>query len=356
MMTPNPIVARQLEVNAGKLAHVASTLFLETRVIDDQDDVNMHEEWSHHFKQRILELSAALAAGERQLFTSRVTWSRRAMRARLRENVPIRESLRSLRNALVTEFDPATVSDALSCIDTAITEYRDDLPEDQVSQLEPGVRDQRLALLYLQSALEGDTREAMDLVLDAIGPDLSPADAITHVLLPAQREVGHLWHIDHVTVAEEHLVTATTHRLMAVIADRAPRARSRGKTAIAASVAGNVHDTGIRAIAYLLEMDGWRSIYLGSDLPRNDLPASMHFFDADVALLSIALSSQLPRLRQTISAIRETCDPKVRVLVGGNAFWDAPEAWRAIGADGFSRDAQSAVRLAAETCRDQNHH
>ena len=245
----------------------------------------------------MLELSAALAAGEETLFTSRVAWSRRALQARLQDNVPLRETLHSLRTALQDQFDASTVGDALSCIDSAIREYQNDLPEAQISQLDPGIANERLALIYLQTALEGNTHQAMEIILDAIDDGLSHADAITKVLLPAQVEIGHLWHIDHVTIAEEHLVTGTTIRLMAVIADRAPRAADLGKTAVTASIAGNVHDIGIRAISYLLEMSGWRTIYLGSDVPRSDLPAAIHFFDADVALLSTALPSQLPRLQ-----------------------------------------------------------
>ena len=352
MLNPNPALARSLEDRADKLAATACSLFLETwqeaqERVNHSAGSNLHQEWTHHFRQRVLELSAALAAGEQRLFTERVSWSRRAMRARAQDNTPIHESLHSLRKALSAEFDEDTLAEALSCIDAAIEDYSNRLPEEQVSRLEPGIPNQRLALLYLQTALEGNTHQAMEIVLDAIEGGLPHAEAISDVLLPAQAEIGHLWHIDHVTIAEEHLVTTTTHRLMAVIADRAPRVPDRGKTAVAASIAGNVHDTGIRAIAYLLEMDGWRTIYLGGDVPRNELPAAVHFFDADVVLLSTALSSQLSRLRDSILTIREICDKDVRIMVGGNAFWDAPQAWKTIGADGFTGDAMSAVNLAA---------
>ena len=362
MITPNPALARTLESRADRLASIASELLLQNWKEGDGPKTgrsarsNLQDEWTHHFRQRVLELSAALATGEQRLFTERVSWSRRAMRARMQDNSPIHESLHSLRKALREEFDEDTLGEALSCIDAAIDDYRNKLPEEQVSRLEPGIPTQRLALLYLQSALEGNTRQAMEIVLDAIDAGLPHKEAITNVLLPAQAEIGHLWHIDHISISEEHIVTTTTHRLMAVIVDRAPRVADRGKTAVAASIAGNVHDTGIRAISYLLELDGWRTIYLGADMPRNDLPAAVHFFDADVVLLSTALSSQLSRLRDSIAAIREICAKDVRIMVGGNAFWDAPEAWKTIGADGYTGDAMSAVTLAAALAGPQLRH
>lgn len=345
-MIPNPTVARELEAKADRLAAIASTLFLEHHAGRD-DGTFLHDEWAHHFRQRVLELSAALATGEERLFTERVNWTRRALQARPRHHLPIGESLRSLRTALTREFDADTVSSALLCIDSAINDHGNPLPELQLSQLQPGKSNERLALLYLHAALEGNVREAMNIVLAAIDDGLPHADAITRVLLPAQSEVGHLWHIDHVTVAEEHLVTTTTQRLMAVIAERAPRLADRGQTAVAASIAGNAHDTGIRAIAYLLELEGWRTIYLGSDVPRNDLPAAIHFFDADVVLLSTALSSQIPRLADSIEAIRSICEKNIRIMVGGSAFADAPDAWQRTGADGYTGSADEAVAMAS---------
>lgn len=347
-MNANPIAARKLEANANELANAACTIFLQSQPRSKPVSEDLREEWSHHFRQRVLELSAALATGESSLFTSRVLWSRQAMQARTRNNVPLKNTLHSLRKALTEQFPDEFLNDALSCIDRAITDYREELPEPAVSRLDPAVPHQRMALLYLQSALEGNSVQAMQCVCDAIDDGLSHAEAITRVLLPAQAEVGHLWHIDHITIAEEHLVSTTTQRLMAVIADRAPKMPDRGKTAVTASVSSNAHDIGIRAIAYLMEMSGWRTIYLGADVPRNDIPAAVHFYDADIALLSIALSAQLPKLQKSIAAIRDHCDGDIKILVGGNAFSDAPEVWRSIGADGYTPDALSAVRLAGE--------
>ena len=196
----------------------------------------------------------------------------------------------------------------------------------------------------------------MEIVLDAIDDGMPHATAITDVLLAAQREVGHLWHLDQMTIAEEHLVTTTTQRLMAVIASKAPRTMDLGKTAVTASVAGNAHDLGIRAISYLMEMNGWRVIFLGPDVPRDNLPAAIHFFDADIALLSLTLSSQLTALQDTIATIKSTSDREIKVMVGGNAFRDAPDAWRKLGADAYAKDAQQALEGAIRLLSDRVTH
>lgn len=346
MHAPNPTAARQLENSVAELAENACALLLNRQSGKQSPSTDLRNEWAHHFRQRVLELSAAIAAGQPSLFTSQVRWSRQALQARSQDHIPLDQTLTSLRAALREQMPEDLAQDALIYIDQALSEQKQTLPVAQPSQLDPRHEKQRLALLYLQAALEGEAGQAMELVLEAIEAGLSPVSAITDVLLPAQSEVGHLWHLDHVTIAEEHLVTSTTQRLMALIADRAKPSPPRGRTAVAASVAGNAHDIGIRAIAYLLEMDGWRAIYLGSDVPRNALPTAIHFFNADIALLSVALSSQIPKLQHYLNAIHKHCEERVRILIGGNGLIDAPDAWRNMGADGYAPDAVSAIALA----------
>ena len=177
---------------------------------------------------------------------------------------------------------------------------------------------------------------------------LTVRNAILKVLLPAQREVGTLWHLNEISVAEEHMVTMTTQRLMAVLADRVDRDPDSGRTVIAAAVAGNIHDIGIRAIAYLIEIAGWRTIYLGPDVPKSDIPAAVECFDADLIMLSLALSSQIPALQRAIDAIRKRNGSSVKIMIGGNGLAGAPDLWKDLGADGYAPTADAALAMANE--------
>ena len=321
------------------------------RLLEDQPGIEARyapgavDSWKSHLNQRILELAAAAAAGSADMFVNRVVWSRKTFEARELEPKDLEASLVALENVLgekLPDNAKGTVLQLVRDARTAVIAQPD--PED--SALDPTQMHDRLALRYLQCAVEGNVLPAMEVVLDALEDNLTVQDAILRVLLPAQTEIGRLWHLDHVSVAEEHLVTTTTQRLMAVLASRATRRRDNGRTAVAAAVAGNVHDVGIRALAYLLEMDGWRTIYLGSDVPRGDLPATGQFFEADVILLSCALSVQLKTVRSTIAAIRERSERDVKIMVGGLAFYEAPDLWKEIGADGYAPNAKEALALA----------
>lgn len=154
-----------------------------------------------------------------------------------------------------------------------------------------------------------------------------------------------MWHVGEVSVAEEHIVTATTERAMSLLAERAPRRDANGKTMIAAVVAGNSHGLGVRALADFFEIAGWRSICLGADVPAADVATAAVYFSADLVVLSAALTTQLKALRRTIETVRRLPDLEVEILVGGVAFAGTGESWRRLGANGHAETADGAVAL-----------
>lgn len=349
MKPQNLICADALIASQQDICDLASDHLLETHPAMAQrfgDDARQH--WRDHFSDRVAELSEAIAADEPQIFKSHVAWAQRAITSRSINVDYIGTTLVSLQVAIGKTLDTTSQEITFAFLSAAtetMTETDDTLWE---TALDAGLPHDRLALHYIQMVIAGNVRAGMQVVLDALEEGFATEDLYLRVLLPAQSEVGRLWHLNEVSVAEEHLVTSTTQRLMAILADRTPHKADRGYTAIATAVAGNAHDIGIRTIAYLMEFEGWRTIFLGSDLPRSDLPSAVQYYDADVVLLSTALGTQLRTLKRSIREIREVCSPKTKIMVGGNGLSEVPDLWQKIGADGYTTDAKEALTLAAE--------
>lgn len=349
IMQPAPEAARSLETRAAEIAAAAAAHLLDHNPqIRQRFGGGALGVWTEHLNQRLLELCAAMTVGKKSLFVARVTWSRAAMVARHAEAGDLEASLASLRAGVQPYLTGETQQVAAECIDAAIATIGRESYEPETCTLDPGLMPERIALRYIQAVIAGNAIPGMAIVLDAVDDGLDVREAIFKVLLPAQREVGRLWHVNEISVAEEHMVTQTTQRLMAVLASRARRKPDRGRTAVAAAVAGNIHDIGIRAIAYLLEFEGWRTIYLGGDVPKSEIPAAIECFEADVVLLSLALSSQLPALQRTIEELRARFDDKPRIMVGGNGLNATPDLWKELGADGYAETADSALTVADE--------
>ena len=349
MNQANPFVAELLERSASGFAGYAAGLLLERNAgIAQRYPPDAFAAWKAHLTQRVIELAAAIAAGEPKLFVARLAWSRKAFLARDREIDDLRRSLEALRDVLSEHLPEDASGDCRAFIDAAIGTLRtSDITPDE-SELDPRVPHDKIALLYLQQVLEGNVADAISTVNKAAQNGLDSSGVYLEVLLPAQREIGRLWHLGDITVAEEHLVSATTQRSMAVLANTAPDVQPNGKTLVAAAVAGNAHDIGLRALADLYQLQGWRSIFVGSDVPMGDLPGTLTFFNADLLLLGATLSTQIQKVAETIRVVRDRCERDVKIIVGGAAFDEAPDLWRRIGSDGYSPTVDGAVRLGAE--------
>ncbi len=348
-MSNSPDAANAVKNHAPAIATLACNELLAKHAgIEGRFGKHTQELWIDHLQQRLMELSVALDAGDHGLFAERLSWTRSAMEARGLTSADLDASLVELRSALKKQLSDECGAVAVNCIDQAIEILKNTNVHSFDSQLDAGLPLDRLALQYVQTVIAGNVLPGMELVLDAVKHGTSIADAYLRVLLPAQQEVGRLWHLNALSISEEHLVSYTTQRLMATLATEAIRKPDNGYTALAGAVAGNVHDIAIRAIAYLMEIDGWRTIYLGSDIPQQEVPNTIETYEADVLLLSVALTSQLPATTDTIKTIRSNCEYPVKVLVGGNGLSESADLWRDIGADAYAADANSALEVALE--------
>ena len=342
----NAFAGELLERGAAGYAGFAASLMLERHPESgSQQGADTLSAWRSHLTQRVLELAAAVLIGESLLFTSRVNWSRRAFAARGQRDADLRDGVQALRDVLVGRLPRAALDLPVAYLDVALRQLDAPPPPPEPSALDPKRPTDRIALVYLNKILEGNVADAIDtIVTEAVG-GLGPQAAYIDVLLPAQREVGRLWHTGEVSVAEEHMVTAATQRTMAVVVSRAVKRPTNGRTVVVAAMSGNVHDIGLRALADMYQLDGWRVIYFGSDVPMLDLPKMLTFYEADLLMLGATIGTQLPRVKQAIEAIRERTGRPVRVVVGGAAFDEAPDLWEKVGSDGYAATIGDALQV-----------
>lgn len=343
------MAAELLRVGANGYAAYASNRFLE-KVPDAKNQVgdSAFEQWKDHFCQRIRELSVAMIEKEPELFLSRVRWSRNAFHAReVSENL-IKESLICLAEVLEQELPKAFSRFPAQYISAAVNSFEQS--EKTIAELDPADSTSNLAMRYLLKVLEGDFHDAIKLIVDAHGCGLS-LESTYQALIIAQQEIGKMWHLAEINIAEEHIVTSTTERAMAILAFQASRKPANGRTVVSAAVVGNSHDIGIRIVSDFFEFAGWKAVCLGGDLPTADLAQAVQFFDTSLVLLSAALSTQLKSIRESVQAVR-ALNKNCKILVGGTAFQDTPEIWRQMGADGYAASPSEAVSIGTRLVND----
>ena len=340
-MSDNPVVAEILETSAAGYAAAANALLQSERA--DWPGT----EWKAHLQQRVLELASAVRVNDPELFARRVRWLKRAIRARGSDESMLRSAIASLGSALNQEL-PEAFRPAIEQPIRLALEALDSEVETDTRALDPNIPTGRLGLQYLTACLEIRTNDAKAVVLDALDSGaIEPRQAYLDVLLPAQREIGQLWHLGEVSVGEERLVSETTRELMSLIVHKHTPEPDPGRTVLLSSVAGNAHDIGLRAAAHLFRLDGWTTIFLGADMPTTEIARAVESFDVKLVVLSATLATQLRSLSSAIAAIKQLPEAP-KILVGGLALHESPDAWQTIGADSHAADLDSAVEIATE--------
>lgn len=291
---------------------------------------------------RIRHLAEALAVGRPEVFALDVQWLIEGYAARGVSVELVRTSLACLRDELRESLPAGDVRRTDECFDRAMGVLSGP-PREFAGHLEDGQPHVELAREYLLALLEGRGRDAHGLVLEAAASGVSAIELQAHVVAPVQAEMGLMWQRGEVGVADEHLGSRIVEDTLALLQAQQPAEPSTGRTVITASVAGNLHDIGARVIAHRFEQAGWRSIFLGADMPSADLAQAVGAHSGQLVALSVGLGLDLRATAEAIHALRSAGRP-LAVIVGGRLFVELPELWRDVGADGTAPDAEGALR------------
>jgi methanogenic corrinoid protein MtbC1 len=162
-----------------------------------------------------------------------------------------------------------------------------------------------------------------------------------------------MWHLQEASIADEHYCTAATQMIMAQLRARMQRKPDNGRSLLALSVGGDLHDLGIRMVADIFEMEGWHAEYLGANMPTSEILAALvdEHGQCGYDLLAVSASTTLSvrPVADLIDAVRRhPTAGDVVVLVGGSPFRIVDDLWDVVGADGFARDAVSALKVAEQ--------
>ncbi len=139
----------------------------------------------------------------------------------------------------------------------------------------------------------------------------------TRVIAPAMWRIGCLWAEGAITVADEHLATALTHRVMAsAYGSSFGRATTRPGRVLLAVVEGQRHALGLRMAADVLELGGYEVNYLGEDVPLDALIGAIESRQPDLVGLSSTLPPETSSLAATVAEVERTF-PDLPILLGG---------------------------------------
>lgn len=334
-----PYIAELLR--AGSRAHAAGAV-LRQGAAAGHEAVPTFEDLVADSEHRVLCLAEALALGVPEILHEHLRWARVAYAARGVPDEFLPANLEALGEELLErlpkgdgELAAEVLSDARAVVQAAPTQLPCLLSDDA-----PHVE---LARKFLLCVLEGRRTDAIELVVGAAEGGVPLPDLHHHVIARVQSEVGRMWQMGEVHVADEHLGSRVVEDALTRLRERIPASTGDGHRVLVATVGGDLHDIGSRMVADQFEMAGWQVLFLGANTPTPDLVRAVRDHRVELLAVSASVEHGVGATADLIAALRaEGDESRVPVLVGGRIFAALPQLWRAVGADGCAASSLEA--------------
>jgi corrinoid protein of di/trimethylamine methyltransferase len=201
-----------------------------------------------------------------------------------------------------------------------------------------------------QSIIDGAPDTAATLAQEALSAGTAPIDAINQGYVPGMHDVGEQFARGQMFLPD---MMASAEAMRAAMAVLDPELRKLGTERPMAGVVvlgttkGDIHEIGKILVGTMLTAHGFRVHDLGVDVSGDKFSAAVKEFKADIIGVSALLTTTMRNQKSVIEALEKSgLRSQVKVMVGG-----APVTRRwadEIGADGYAKDAMSAVTLARE--------
>ena len=172
---------------------------------------------------------------------------------------------------------------------------------------------------FLHALLERSAPRAREVADSVLSAGVPVEDLYADVFAPALQEVGHLWAVDQISVAQEHYATSVTHALIATLSAEAPPATGQGRLAVVTSTPDELHLLGVDMVADVLRREGWEVVNLGAATPARDLVELVREELPDLVALSASTAGRLPGVAEVLRELAGV-DPRPLVAVGGGLF------------------------------------
>jgi methanogenic corrinoid protein MtbC1 len=177
-----------------------------------------------------------------------------------------------------------------------------------------------------------DARDAQQL-LGRAALLLGTRTLVLELVVPLLHEIGQRWEAGNVRVCHEHAASAIVRTVLgSLLVTQPPGSRSR--TIVVGTPSGELHELGALMVALLAGTAGWDVLYLGPNLPPDEILLATRTAGAAALALSVVDArdgAELDRLRADFARLADGLPQAAALLIGGAgaaALGEVPRATR----------------------------
>lgn len=195
------------------------------------------------------------------------------------------------------------------------------------------------------AVLKGNRNGIVKITNEALESGEKPAELLNQVLLPAINQVGEYFDQGKYFLPQL-IASAEAMKNSIEVLEPLLQTGSAGEempVVVIATVEGDIHDIGKNLVALMLKNHGFHVIDLGKDVPQAKILETAREHHAEFIALSALMTTTMQRMREIVAAAKQE-GITAKIIIGGAVI--TQEYADEIGADGYSKDAADAVKLA----------
>jgi DNA-binding transcriptional MerR regulator/methylmalonyl-CoA mutase cobalamin-binding subunit len=189
------------------------------------------------------------------------------------------------------------------------------------------MQEEPVGLSPLIRAIENFDAAAANDEIGRLAALFPPGDLVTQVALPFMRVVGERWHSGTLSIAHEHMASAILRNLFGSML-RLYKPLEPVVKIVLATPTGELHEFGILAAAMLAAPLGLEPVYLGANLPAEEILAAAEKCGSRVIVIGLMEQSAESAALRELRRLAETAPEGMELWVGGRSLSDQPEAVR----------------------------
>jgi MerR family transcriptional regulator, light-induced transcriptional regulator len=173
----------------------------------------------------------------------------------------------------------------------------------------------QLVPTFTKAILKGDVQSVTELYTSSIQSKVDSLTFYESVVKPAMYRIGDLWEKNQITVADEHLATASIKYFLASmftpyeVSERHPKG-------LLFCIEGEQHSLGLELANEIFKEQHWNTRYLGANVPVKDAVTFVQAWKPQAVAISIGMTTSISLLKKCLEEI-EKAQPDIKIFIGG---------------------------------------